>query len=104
MHKIAKTPPRHEPSDREESVLSRRRMLGSMLCGGLVAGVALPVIGSEIAKAQTKVAQKDVGYQATPKNDQKCSECQYFLAPHGCQLVDGDISPDGWCQLWAKKA
>jgi len=21
-----------------------------------------------------------------------------------CKLVDGQISPEGWCSLWAKKA
>ncbi len=26
-----------------------------------------------------------------------------LLPPKACQLVDGDISPNGWCSFWAKK-
>ena len=29
----------------------------------------------------------------------------HFIAESGsCKLVEGKISPDGWCTLWAKKA
>ncbi|HKS86360.1 MAG TPA: high-potential iron-sulfur protein [Pseudolabrys sp.] len=63
-----------------------------------------------MAQAAPKVPQKDAQYQDTPKNDQKCDICQYFIAgtqpnaPGTCQLVEGSISPNGWCALFAKKA
>ncbi len=44
-------------------------------------------------------------YQAQPKGEQKCSGCLNFIAESNtCKLVDGQISPDGWCSLWVKKA
>ncbi len=52
-----------------------------------------------------KVAQATVQYQPQPKGDQKCSGCMHFIAESNtCKLVEGQISPEGWCSLWAKKA
>jgi len=55
--------------------------------------------------AAAKVSQASVQYQTQPKGDQKCSLCQHFIAESNtCKLVEGQISPEGWCTLWAKKA
>jgi len=50
------------------------------------------------------MAQKSVEYQDTPKGDQQCSNCSLFQEPNACTLVDGEISPAGWCKFWVKKA
>ncbi len=53
----------------------------------------------------SKVSQASVQYQTQPKGEQKCGVCQHFnAASNTCELVDGQISPNGWCKLWAKKA
>jgi hypothetical protein len=49
------------------------------------------------------MSQKSVDYQDTPKNDQDCSNCSLFQEPNSCTIVDGEISPKGWCKFWAKK-
>jgi hypothetical protein len=54
-----------------------------------------------------KSAQSAVQYQTTPKGTAKCSGCKFFLpgTPKGqCQVVAGDISPDGWCVVYSAKA
>jgi len=52
-----------------------------------------------------KTPQASVQYQSKPKGEQKCALCTHFIAESGsCKLVEGKISPDGWCSLWAKKA
>ena len=51
-----------------------------------------------------KVSQSSVGYQNSPKSDQQCSNCAQFVPPNACNFVDGNISPSGWCQIWAKKS
>jgi hypothetical protein len=56
------------------------------------------------ARAQQKVAQSAAQYQASPKNGQQCSTCSHFQAPSSCQVVDGSISPNGWCALYTKKS
>lgn len=55
--------------------------------------------------ASPKVSKASVQYQAEPKGDQKCATCMHFIPESNtCKLVEGDISPNGWCVLWAKKA
>lgn len=55
--------------------------------------------------ATKKVAQATVQYQPQPKGDQKCSGCVHFIAESNtCKVVDGQVTPEGWCSLWAKKA
>lgn len=62
------------------------------------------------AQATPKVPKKDAQYQDSPKNGQYCDICQYYIAggqsnARGtCQLVEGSISPNGWCALFAKKS
>jgi hypothetical protein len=58
-----------------------------------------------VAPAAPKVTQASVQYQTQPKGDQQCSGCRHFIADsNACKLVEGNISPDGWCVLWAKNA
>lgn len=55
--------------------------------------------------ANKKMLQADVGYQNQPKGDQRCADCQNFLPEtNTCMLVTGQVSPQGWCSLWTKKA
>jgi hypothetical protein len=58
------------------------------------------------APAETaKVSQASVQYQSQPKGEQKCDGCLHFIAESNtCKLVEGQISPDGWCALWAQNA
>jgi len=61
-------------------------------------------LGLNRAVAQAKVPQKTVAYQDKPKGTQRCDGCNNFQPPHGCKLVDGEISPQGWCSLFMKKS
>lgn len=57
------------------------------------------------APAAAKVSQASVQYQTQPKGEQKCGGCLHFIAESNtCKLVEGQISPDGWCTLWTQKA
>jgi uncharacterized protein YjbJ (UPF0337 family) len=61
--------------------------------------------GSAAPAATSKVSPESVQYQAQPKGEQKCSGCLHFVAESNtCKLVAGQVSPEGWCSLWAKKA
>jgi high potential iron-sulfur protein len=84
----------------KESEPSRRTVLfRSVAC---VTG-ATALFGS-LRPAAAKMAQAGVAYQATPKGDQQCGNCSLFQPPSACTLVDGTISPSGWCKFWVKKA
>lgn len=55
------------------------------------------------AVAQAKVPQKTVAYQDKPKGTDRCDGCTNFQPPNACKLVEGEISPQGWCSLFTKK-
>ncbi len=66
--------------------------------------VPLVVTGaSPAALAQTKASKEQTQYQDSPKDGQTCAACLHFTAPSGCKVVDGSISPTGWCNLYAVK-
>lgn len=111
-----------------EGTLLRRQMLRAALVVG--ASMLLPItfFGCDSKKSSTsnstgpanspapnkdsaaqdtvkKASQASMQYQPQPKGEQKCSLCLHFVAESNtCKVVEGQISPEGWCLLWTKKA
>ena len=60
--------------------------------------------------AQGKARKQDMHYQDQPKDGQQCATCIQFLpgekpgASGACQIVEGPISPNGWCIEYIKKS
>jgi hypothetical protein len=83
-------------------LISRRSLLkGAPLVAATA--VALDCMTSgEAAAQQTKLPQKLARYQDTPKDGAQCSNCTKFVAPASCQVVVDPITPQGWCQFYAK--
>ncbi len=77
---------------------TRRAVLRGLFAAGCT--LCLPRFGRA---ADGKLSQVQAQYQDKPKGDQKCANCMHFVAPNSCKVVDGTISPDGWCMLWVKK-
>lgn len=83
--------------------VSRRRVLQSV---PTVAGIAVcfgMAATPRAVRAQSKLSHEQAKYQDKPKNGQQCSTCLQFQAPNACQIVASPISPQGWCQFYAKK-
>jgi hypothetical protein len=68
----------------------------------LALGAAAATVVSQAA-VQEKMSQADAKGQGTPKGDQRCDGCMLFQPPNMCKVVQGEISPSGWCQLFVKK-
>ncbi|MGD0473307.1 MAG: high-potential iron-sulfur protein [Candidatus Velthaea sp.] len=77
------------------------------------AAVGMASQASAAAKAPAagaKSPQTAVSYQTSPKGTAHCSGCKFFLpgadpkAKGQCQVVAGDISPDGWCVVYSAKS
>ncbi|HLJ01609.1 MAG TPA: high-potential iron-sulfur protein [Bradyrhizobium sp.] len=85
----------------DENKFSRRRVL-SVVVGAAGAATGAAIIGTP-RPAYAKVPQKTVKYQDTPKGDQTCENCALFEAPSSCKTVDGAVSPQGWCIVYARK-
>lgn len=81
--------------------VSRRDFLFVSAAGGGAIAAATFIPAS--ALAADKVLQKTVSYQPTPKGNQRCDNCQNFQSPASCKLVDGAISPSGWCTLYSAR-
>ncbi len=79
--------------------VNRRSLLkGAAL---LLGAAMIPV--SKHAVAAGKATQAAVKYQDKPQGDQQCDNCVHFEAPSACKIVEGPVSPKGWCAVWAKK-
>jgi hypothetical protein len=79
--------------------MSRRTTLTSTaLAFAAAAGAAVTR-----ANAQQKITQAAAKYQDQPKEKQSCAVCVNFEPPNGCKFVQGTISPNGWCMLFAPK-
>jgi hypothetical protein len=72
-----------------------RRTLVRAAFSGVVLGWA-----TTPASAQQKMSQAAAEYQERPKNGLTCAACSLFRKPRSCEIVDGDISPAGWCKFF----
>jgi len=52
------------------------------------------------AEPAAKLSQIVAAYQTTAKGMFSCAVCTFFIRPCSCQVVSGDISPNGWCKLF----
>lgn len=77
---------------------TRRRILAVAIGGGVAAGGLLSQ-----ADAQAKLSKTVAKYQDHPNGQQRCQICLQFRPPSSCHLVEGVISPTGWCQFFAAK-
>ena len=83
---------------------SRRAvLLRGLACAAGSVALAVPV--REAYAAKFPQSSPAVAYQDSPsaKDGHQCDGCSLFQAPSSCQVVDGSISPTGWCKLWVKK-
>jgi high potential iron-sulfur protein len=83
--------------------LSRRTIV---LFGSACAAGSISLFGrvKEAHAAKFPQTSPVVLYQPSPKDGHQCDGCTLFQSPDSCQVVDGTISPTGWCKLWVKKA
>jgi hypothetical protein len=70
--------------------------------------IVLPALAGAVAfgtaTAEAADNKKQFHYQDKPgPGGKKCAGCRFFRAPHGCSIVTGAISPNGWCIAWAKR-
>jgi len=83
------------------SPVSRR----DLLRGAAVTVGAAAIVAGTMLPAEAKMTEKAAAYQDTPNKDgANCASCALFQAPSSCTLVDGTVSPNGWCRFYSKKS
>lgn len=83
----------------------------TVLVRGLeLAGILLVTLAFGVSKSATaKAAKSDLQYQDHRRDGKGCADCKYFASSVGssdagsCELVDGAISPDGWCAAYSPR-
>ena len=90
----------------ERTDFNRRTFLGSVVVLPLLAGMA-----PAAALADGSKASKDsMHYQTSPNGSMQCSGCKFFIPGQDaksdgtCKIVDGAISPNGYCMAYVAKS
>jgi hypothetical protein len=77
-----------------QAAVLRRTLVRASLSGGILGLAIVP------APALRKMSQADAEYQDRPKSGLTCAACSLFRRPRSCEVVEGDISPNGWCKFF----
>jgi hypothetical protein len=71
--------------------------------------LALPAL-MPLRAIAAKIAKSEVKYQDKPKAGKDCDDCMHFVpgpsakAPGTCKVVEGAVSPHGYCIAFTPKA
>lgn len=85
------------------SSVSRRDFL-HVASIGCTASIVVGLSTSALAEPKKKFTQQQAHYQPVPKSGQRCQNCSLWQSPTSCQVVEGQVSPAGWCILYQAKA
>ena len=89
---------KHLESRRYFVRLALLRLLG---LAGLLDAMGICAAPESTRAAGEKLSKQQAEYQDSPKGIQMCATCSLFEAPHSCKVVEGDVSPSGWCKAYA---
>jgi len=82
---------------------SRRRVLKAAVTvgGATLLAHALESNAQQKPKAILKKRSKEaVGYRDEPYEGRTCAKCVLYVGLGECVLVEGEVSPNGWCLQW----
>ena len=83
------------PQCMQEEQLEKREAGSAWLDGGL------PWYKQAGIFAADKMTPAQAEYQDRPNGIYSCGMCSLFEAPNACKVVEGEISKDGWCKVFA---
>ncbi|WP_143534081.1 twin-arginine translocation signal domain-containing protein [Rhizobium sullae] len=82
--------------------VSRRKFLKATMTGVAIAGAAGLsgcLTGQPVARGAGTTPKSVARYQDRPNKGRRCGGCTHFLEPNACEVVAGEISPNGWCRF-----
>ena len=86
---------------------SRRTFLAGAIVLPVLAGLAT---AAPVRADASKSSQASMHYQTTPNDGKQCSGCTFFTPGSSatgngtCKIVDGSISPSGFCIAYTAKS
>jgi len=92
------------------SQLQRREFM--KIGGAALAMIPVMLVSARAGAATNAALRTSLKYQSKPEGDKSCANCMQFVPGAsagglgGCKIMPGDteISPQGYCTAWAKKA
>ncbi len=83
----------------------------AFLAGAVVLPALAGLVSVAAARADaSKTSQASMHYQTTPSDGKQCSGCNFFTPGSSasgngsCKIVDGSISPSGYCIAYSAKS
>jgi High potential iron-sulfur protein len=94
----------------QENQTPRRQFL--KIGGAALALIPVMIISGRAEGATNGALRTSLKYQGKPEGEKSCGTCVQFVpganakALGGCKIMPGDteISPQGYCTAWVKKA
>ena len=94
----------------KESQMPRRQFL--KIGGAALAMIPVMVVSGRADAATNAALRTSLKYEGKPEGDKSCANCMQFVPGAsakdlgGCKIIPGDteISPQGYCMVWTKKA
>ncbi|HXC91377.1 MAG TPA: hypothetical protein VNV18_14540 [Stellaceae bacterium] len=80
------------------AAVSRRLVMRG--AAGALGAAAIVAMRAEQVAAAPKISKAAVAYQDHPQDDKSCGRCLQFLPPESCKMVDGPVSPHGFCRIF----
>jgi hypothetical protein len=68
---------------------------------GILGAIGMATAPAGTRAAGDKLSKQQAEYQDSPKGIQMFATCTLFEAPRSCKVVEGDVSPNGWCKAYA---
>src|SRR5690349_14477097 len=104
MHRSVSAPHEQENSSIPSFKIDRARR-GLIKAVALLTGSALAHLPARAEDTKPKAAMKKyskekVGYRDEPYLGRNCAKCVLYSGDGVCAIVDGQVSPDGWCTQW----
>ena len=85
--------------ERKQGCMHRRRFLQRSIIGAAATGLALEATAAPTKSL--KASKKVAGYiERDHPAAQMCMTCGFYLDPIDCVVVEGPVSPWGWCNYY----
>jgi hypothetical protein len=85
-----------------ENQMPRRQFL--QMGGAILATIPIVMVSGRANATTNAALRTGLKYQGNPQGDKSCANCMQFVAPSSCKAIPGDteISPQGYCAIWAR--
>jgi hypothetical protein len=81
--------------------VSRRTVL--LRCVSALVLASTGILATYASAAQGKVSKASAKYRGHSNSGQRCGQCVHYRFALSCEIVQGPISPFGWCRFFKPK-